>query len=291
MHKNQFYLLLLIALGLGLIINIVIQLPDDEILSDSVEGSAVSDAVDLFSESLSDHSSSDLLLPEMVSVPAGEFQMGGLDSNIEREHPIRQIFIESFSLSRFEVTLAQYTQFAKATNRELPEDLRGWNQGDLPVFNVTWRDAQAYVDWLSEVTLQQYRLPSEAEWEYAARAGSESRYSWGDQIENNLASCQGCGSSWDGNSPAPVGSFAPNGFGLHDMHGNQWEWVADCWNETYEQAPTDGEPWLEGDCRYRVIRGGSWSHEPHHMRSAARSKEALFRKNLVIGFRVARDEL
>ncbi len=289
MHKNQFYLLLLLALGLVLIAGFLFPRQGDDLPSAGVHVNGALEATDPVTASTLYAPGGDLSVPEMVPIPAGEFQRGGLDSNIEREHPIGRVYIDSFSLGRFEVTLEQYRQFAAATERTLPDDPRDWDQQNLPVFNVSWRDAQAYVQWLSEVTDQPFRLPSEAEWEYAARAGSESRYSWGDRVDDNLANCQGCASAWDGISPAPVGSFAPNGFGLHDMHGNLWEWVADCWNDTYENAPRNGEVWQEGDCRYRVIRGGSWSHEPHLMRSAARSKEVLFRKNLVLGFRVAMD--
>ena len=117
--------------------------------------------------------------------------------------------------------------------------------------------------WLSSQTGAEYRLPSEAEWEYAARAGTATKYSWGNAIGVNLANCDdwgsgGCGSQWDGNQTAPVGSFGANGFGLYDMHGNVWEWVEDCWNASYVGAPSDASPWLRGDCAKRVLRGGSW---------------------------------
>ena len=127
---------------------------------------------------------------------------------------------------------------------------------------MSWDDAQAYVKWLSSITGKAYRLLSEAEYEYAARAGSETKYPWGDDIKLNgkaMANCDGCGSQWDNKQTAPVGSFAANQFGLYDMVGNVWEWTEDCWNESYQGAPADGSAWTSGDCSRRVVRGGSWS--------------------------------
>ena len=134
----------------------------------------------------------------------------------------------------------------------------GWGRGLRPVRNVSWYDAMAYTEWLWEQTGDRYRLPTEAEWEYAARAGSTTAYSWGDSIGRNRANCDGCASLWDGERTALVGTFKANGWGLYDMHGNVWEWVQDCWNDNYEGAPTDGTAWLSGDCDRRVLRGGSW---------------------------------
>ncbi len=134
-----------------------------------------------------------------------------------------------------------------------------WGRGNRPVVNVTWDDATAYAQWLSAVTGESYRLPSEAEWEYAARAGTETAYSWGDELGTNKANCDGCGSRWDDDEEtAPVGSFAPNAWGLHDMHGNVWEWTGNCWNEGYAGAPADGSAWTDGHCGRRVVRGGSY---------------------------------
>ena len=130
------------------------------------------------------------------------------------------------------------------------------------MINVSWEDAQSYVTWLSRETGESYRLPSESEWEYAARAGTATKYSWGNEIGVNRANCDGCGSRWDNQRTAPVGSFAPNGFGLYDMHGNVWEWVEDCWNGSYAGAPSDGGAWRSGDCAKRVLRGGSWGGNP-----------------------------
>ena len=154
------------------------------------------------------------------------------------------------------------------------------------MIGVSWKDAQAYVAWLSEETGEEYRLPSEAEWEYAARAGSTTKYSWGNKIGVNQANCDNdsCGDQWE--YAAPVGSFAPNGFGLYDIHGNVWEWVQDCWNGSYAGAPSDGSAWRTGNCADRLKRGGSWSSPPGNLRAAYRSGSEY--RNSNTGFRVAR---
>jgi formylglycine-generating enzyme required for sulfatase activity len=144
----------------------------------------------------------------------------------------------------------------------------GFGRGRKPVINVTWDDAQRYVAWLSKMTGKPYRLLSEAEWEYAARAGTQTAYSWGDKIGKGNAHCIGCGSQWDRRQAAPVGSFARNPFGLYDMHGNVWEWVEDWRNDSYNGAPTDGSAWTSGDCNHRMVRGGGWHFFPQHLRSA-----------------------
>ena len=148
----------------------------------------------------------------------------------------------------------------------------------------------AYVRWLSGQTGERYRLPSEAEWEYAARAGSVTAYSWGNEIGRNRAKCDFCGSQWDNRAAAvPVGSFGPNGWGLHDMHGNVVEWVQDCWNESYRGAPADGSAWESGDCSLRVYRGGHSAHLlPSDVRSANRNRVTTTFRYYRVGFRVAR---
>src|SRR5262249_17947659 len=138
----------------------------------------------------------------------------------------------------------------------------GWGRGPQPVINVTWDDANRYVSWLSRITGKHYRLLSEAEYEYAARAGTSTAYPWGNDIGKNQANCNGCGSMWDNKQPAPVGSFASNDFGLYDMVGNVGQWVEDCFHPNYEGAPTNGSAWTTGDCRRRVVRGGSWTDDP-----------------------------
>ena len=167
----------------------------------------------------------------------------------------------------------------------------GWGRGRRPAINVSWDDAQAYVKWLSSITGKPYRLLSEAEYEYAARAGTETAYPWGDDIKLNgkaMANCVGCGSQWDGEQTAPVGSFAANQFGLYDMVGNVWEWAEDCWNESYQGAPADGSAWTSGDCSRRIIRGGSWNDNPVLLRSAYRLRNNAGGRDVSLGFRVAR---
>jgi formylglycine-generating enzyme required for sulfatase activity len=196
--------------------------------------------------------------PEMVLIPAGSFRMGDLNGGgDDDEKPVHRVDVAAFGLGKFEVTFAQYDAFARATNRALPND-GGWGRGSRPVINVSWDDAQAYVKWLSSKTGTAFRLPTEAEWEYAARAGTTTKYSWGNEIGRNNAVCNGCGSQWDGKQTAPVGQFRANAFGLYDMHGNVWEWTEDCYNGSYQGAPSTGAAWTSGNCTYRVLRGGSW---------------------------------
>lgn len=170
-----------------------------------------------------------------------------------------------------------------------PSD-QGWGRGRQPVLNVSWADANGYARWLSEQTGKRYRLPSESEWEYAARAGTVTAYWWGDGVGEARANCNGCGSQWGGRQPAPVGSFGANPWGLNDTSGNLWEWVADCWHDGYSGAPSDGSAWDSEKCASRVVRGGSWDVPPINVRSASRAPmSADFRGN-EIGFRLVREE-
>ena len=230
--------------------------------------------------------------PEMVVVPAGSFMMGSPSHEQGRrakEGPVHEVRISApFAVGVYEVTFAEWDACLAAGGcGHRPID-GGWGRGDRPVIYVSWEDAKGYVQWLSRRTGKEYRLPSEAEWEYAARAGTETAYSWGDAIGVNLANCGGCGSQWDGSKTAPVGSFGANAWGLHDMHGNVYEWVEDCWNGSYRGAPSDGSAWLSGDCSERVLRGGSWIDEPAALRAAYRFTSPTGDRSLVSGFRVAR---
>lgn len=181
----------------------------------------------------------------------------------------------------------EYDRFTEATGRERAED-EGWGRGRRQVINVSWEDAVAYTQWLSAKKGERYRLPSEAEWEYAERAGSVTAYSWGNEIGRNRANCDGCGSQCDDWQTAPVGSFAPNAWGLHNMNGNVGEWVQDCWNESYQGAPTDGSAWEIGDCSQRVLRSGSWNLFSRDLRSAIRFGINPTNWNDDEGFRAAR---
>ena len=223
--------------------------------------------------------------PEMIVVPAGSFRMGCLAANgcAAPETPVRVVSIATpFSISKHEVTFAQYDRFTGASGRNRPDDA-GWGRGNRPVVNVSWGDAVAYVEWLSAQTGRRYALPTEAEWEYAARAGTETPYAWGDTV-GGQANCADCSRS--PGRTVTVGSFRANAWGLHDMHGNVWEWVQDCWNASYENAPTDGGARGDGDCGRRMLRGGSWFNAQAFARTASRlSGEATVRGNIA-GFRV-----
>ena len=160
---------------------------------------------------------------------------------------------------------------------------------NAPVRNVSWDDAQQYLKWLSTASGKPHRLPTEAEWEYAARGGTTTRYWWGDQMRQGKADCKDCGAPWQAAGPANVGSFAPNPYGLHDMNGSVWEWVSDCWHSSYKNAPTDARAWDEPNCRTRVIRGGSWRDGESYMLSSTRFKYDASVRESQNGFRVASD--
>ena len=232
-------------------------------------------------------------IPEMVVIPAGSFQMGcvsGIDC-FDSDKPVHEVKINSFAMSKYEVTFEEYDAFTNATGRRRAQDLNLHRSPRRPVIDVSWYDASAYAAWLSSQTEKRYRLPTEAEWEYAARAGTTTKYSWGNDIDVNRANCYGCASQWDRETTAPVGTFSANRWGLHDMHGNVKEWVQDCWNENYEGAPTDGSAWRSGDCYKRVLRGGSWYTRPWSIRSAARYDYDASEDNYIYGggFRIVRD--
>ena len=228
--------------------------------------------------------------PTMVLVESGQFRMGCLASAGCRDNEVPAHAVDlaaPFALSKFEVTFADYDRFTAATERPLASSPRGWQRGNWPVVNVSWRDASAYAQWLTAETGRSYRLPSEAEWEYAARAGSETAYSWGDALGSALANCNGCGSEWDNVSPAAVGSFTANAWGLHDMHGNVWEWVQDCQWPDYRNASGDSAAREDGDCLSRVLRGGSYSNSPTLIRSSVREWDSVSIRVTDVGFRVA----
>jgi len=256
--------------------------------------------------------------PEMVVIAAGRFFMGSAEGDGQRdERPQHGVaVVQPFAMSRCEVTVAEFRAFvletAYKTDAELGKGCNVLNEAkdgfeqkresdwtnpgfkqaeNHPVVCVSWRDARAYVYWLSLKTGEKYRLPTEAEWEYAARAGTETVYWWGDEASHEYANYRGVGGRDQWDRTAPVGRFPRNAFGLSDMLGNVWEWTADCWHGGYTDAPYDGSAWLEGagaECDRRVIRGGSWSFNAVLMRSAYRFRLPSVESYSNIGFRIAR---
>ena len=229
----------------------------------------------------------------MVVVPAGTFIMGSPSNEKggrDTEDPQHEVtFAKPFAVSKFEVTFDDWDACVAYGDCPRVSD-RGWGRDRRPVINVSWEDVQRFVTWLSQMTGRPYRLLSEAEWEYAARAGTQTAYPWGDEIGKGNANCEDCGSQWDGKQTAPAGSFAANAFGLHEMHGNVYEWVEDCVHQNYNGAPGDGSAWTEGgDCNARNVRGGSWGNGADAARSAGRGRADSGIRNNLVGFRVARD--
>ena len=224
--------------------------------------------------------------PEMVALRGGEFEMGSAEFPFEK--PQHKVTIKPFAIGRHEVRFAEWDLcVAEGGCKHRPDD-RGRGRGVRPVTDVSWSDAQQFVAWLSRKTGHRYRLPSEAEWEYAARGGTTSAFWWGDKPDSGRANCQGCGGSSERRA-LPTASFPPNPFGLFDTSGNAAEWVEDCWNDSYRGAPKDGSAWTSGQCQYRVLRGGSFDNPVRYVRSAARFRYDADVRYYANGFRVARD--
>jgi len=230
--------------------------------------------------------------PEMVWIPAGTFQMGDIQgTGHEDEQPVHSVSVNKFAMGRYEVTFAEYDQFVQATGINKPSD-QGWGRDNRPVINVSWDDATAYTEWLSLQTGQTYRLPTEAEWEYAARAGSNTKYWWGNEIATNRAACDGCGAKWGWDAKqmtAPIGSFAPNQFGLYDTVGNVWEWTC----SEYENRYNGKEKHCLGNNRAKsdslfVLRGGSWFDFAWGTHSSNRGRDSRADRPRDYGFRPAR---
>ncbi len=197
--------------------------------------------------------------PVMVSLPGGSFEMGSGEDYSER--PTHRVTLRPFALGKYEVTVAEWDTCvqAGACSYKPPAEP---SPARRPVTNLSWNDAQEYVHWLAQQTGKPYRLPSESEWEYAAGAGSRSRYGWGEQAGIGKADCRGCGGSYDSHRPSDVGSYPPNAWGVHDMLGGVAEWVEDCWHLSYKGAPDDGSAWRKNYCSKHVLRGGSWMNPP-----------------------------
>ncbi|MGE0612700.1 MAG: formylglycine-generating enzyme family protein [Hyphomicrobiales bacterium] len=238
--------------------------------------------------------------PEMVVIPAGQFVMGSPRNEQNREPgespQIKVRLARPFALGKFEVTFAEWDACAAdgGCNARTPDD-QGWGRGRQPVMDVSWQDARAYTAWLSSRTGKAYRLASEAEWEYAARASQAGPYPTGARIGTDQANYNGDFSLSDRGKgeyrgkAIEVGSFAPNAFGLHDMAGNVFEWVQDCWNPDHKGGPADGTARMTGDCDSRVFRGGSWFSNLRYMRSAFRTAAPAHFHYDYLGLRVARD--
>jgi formylglycine-generating enzyme required for sulfatase activity len=227
--------------------------------------------------------------PLMVALPAASFEMGAPSiSTAFDERPRHEVSIPEFAISKTEVTIADYERFARATGRRLPH-AGGVEKSRYPVSGVSWEDAVDYSRWLSQQTGQTYRLPSEAEWEFAATAGIDSPYPWGFNPGTGKAHCFSCGETLAPKGPTAIASFDPNAFGLHDVNGNVAEWVRDCFSENYEGAPTDGSAWEQGDCSTRVVRGGSFRSPPKSIRSRKREKLASDRRDPTVGIRLVRE--
>jgi formylglycine-generating enzyme required for sulfatase activity/class 3 adenylate cyclase len=220
--------------------------------------------------------------PEMVRLPGGTFRMGS--SEDPSESPIHQVQVAPFAMGRYPVTIGEWRQCVAAKACKFVLD----GEDSAPARNLSWADAQQYITWISSSTGQAYRLPSEAEWEYAARGGTSSRYWWGERVAPKMANCKGCSEPYDPRQPANVGSFPANPFGLHDLTGSVAQWVADCWHATYQGAPADGKAWSEPNCRENVLRGGSWRNDASYARSASRAHYDSGVRYPAHGFRVAR---
>lgn len=254
--------------------------------TESVPAEVTSAAMQEFQDTLKDGSKG----PVMVWLPAGTFGMGSPGTSTSKdERPRHDVRVKKFAISKYEITIAEYEKYAKATKRPLPDDLY-MEHDTSPVVLVKWDDVFNYAKWLSEQTGHKYRLPSEAEWEYAASGGKDTPFWWGYEEKPGMAHCFTCGSQLDPRKPAKIGKFQPNPFGLFDTTGNVSEWVYDCWHETYVDAPTDGGIWEGGDCSRRVARGGSYISPQQSVRIAKRDKFKADAGYDHVGIRLARDE-
>ncbi len=227
--------------------------------------------------------------PQMVKIPAGRFQMGsgGLSTNTD-ERPRHTVSVPAFAISKHEITFAEYARFAKAKKRSLPDNLY-LDQETHPVIFTSWDDAHYYSQWLSRETGKTYRLPTEAEWEYAASGGSDTPYWWGFEFKQKMAHCFGCGTEFDPRKPTRIARFSANSFGLYDTAGNVAEWVQDCYHTSYKNAPVDGSKWEGGECSYRIARGGSYDSPPKSLRHAKRSKLKAMNTYSSVGIRLVRE--
>jgi formylglycine-generating enzyme required for sulfatase activity/class 3 adenylate cyclase len=219
--------------------------------------------------------------PEMTPLRGDTFAMGSNEDISEK--PVHQVTIKPFAISKYPITVREWNECAAAKACTFAAT----GKDDAPITNVSWSDAKQFVAWLAGATQKPYRLPSEAEWEYAARGDTRTKYWWGDQLKPGMANCKNCTDTASAEQPLKVGSFKPNPFGLYDMGGGVDQWVEDCWHRTYQGAPSDGSPWSAGDCSSHVIRSGSWKSDPTYVRPANRDNYDTNVRYPTHGFRVA----
>ncbi|HEX2115904.1 MAG TPA: SUMF1/EgtB/PvdO family nonheme iron enzyme, partial [Alphaproteobacteria bacterium] len=225
--------------------------------------------------------------PMMVRIPAGSFLMGQASGDPSAA-PQRRVSIRAFAIGQHPVTVAEWKACVADGGCSFTPRMTN-AQDRTPVYNISWDDAQMFVRWLSQKTGKKYRLPTEAEWEYGARANTSTRYWWGENVGTMLANCADCGGAQDSRTPLPVGSFKANAFGLYDVHGGVAQWVADCWAPNYAQAPTDGSAHDQKNCQKRVLRGWSFRNERADITASARNNYDASVRYIAHGFRVARD--
>jgi formylglycine-generating enzyme required for sulfatase activity len=219
--------------------------------------------------------------PEMASLPGGTFAMGSNDDPSER--PIHGVTIKPFAISKFPITIRAWNACVAAKACSFMPT----GEDDAPVTNVSWNDAQQFVAWLARVTQKKFRLPTEAEWEYAARGRTRTRYWWGEKLESGMADCKDCNELQPAAQPVKVDALRPNPFGLFAMGGGVDQWVSDCWHKNYQGAPTDGSSWDDGDCLAHIIRSGSWKNDSSYVRPASRDHYDGRVRYLTHGLRVA----
>jgi formylglycine-generating enzyme required for sulfatase activity len=220
----------------------------------------------------------------MVAIAGGTFRMGGGEDNTER--PAHAVVVAPFLIGRYPVTLREWKECVAA--QSCASQAGGSGDDDGPATNLSWDDARQYVTWLAQRTGKPYRLPTEAEWEYAARGGTETKYWWGNAVAFGVADCRGCGEPYDARKPLKVGSRAPNPFGLYDMGGGVAQWVEDCWHRDYHGAPATSVAWTSSLCREHVLRGGSWKSDPSYLRTTSREYYDSGVRYPTHGLRVAR---
>jgi formylglycine-generating enzyme required for sulfatase activity len=224
--------------------------------------------------------------PQLVVIPPGRFHMGYANGRPD-EKPVHEVVIpRAFAIGAYEITAGEWDVCVREGGCKFNPSTQ--ESPRIPISNISLDDALQYVRWLSGKTGKKYRLPSEAEWEYAARAGTTTNFWWGNEVKPGMANCADCRNPGDGKGKTPVGSFKPNRFGLYDMLGNVWEWAGDCWNASYKGAPANGEAWVRGDCLSGALRGGTWNLDHDYMRASRRLRYDRDVRYYLNGFRVAR---